>query len=570
MELGTALLLAKMPNWYQELSNRQEKILENLHTMMRHDALELYCPQTSKFLDILGIYPPLSVLQITSCLDTSDYRPIQFLKYVAELLGRRQGDKLPGKEYSANERLVYTAICQLLYPDLIRKLDFLLPNHKKEIREKPENLRYMTLPPKKITASPYLNVPELLLKKKQLAIQHNKMVKEKRKPYLQLLTKVSYKQDIINEIINNEIVCDEKLKYLYQRGIHEFDILRNKFHALEDKRKELELKLYPDKKFIAKNLKYETFEMLRQSKMKKKKVVLKSDSDLTNSSLSIISSRSVSIDGSSMDIIHSDSSLAVNPVVVKHNFYKNRKYQNKMNIYSAEVTTNETGSRVFENGRKDNSSEAPRDLGSPVQKSAIIEAEVSDDSGFILRSEMDASWSSKSDIISQDRSAMFEFMSDGEFQRELVFMKPKYQLEAALKYLSYKNKNLSLIPFLKYLPKLKIWYEKRQWSFKKQSQTPFKKLDEFHFEKRLQSIKQTKFKLPQIRETIVDKKILYADIENCKAAFTRELKLKQIDLSRELFTLYNVECLQREYEIRKFKRTFFSIFPNREKDILIK
>ncbi|XP_026679789.1 uncharacterized protein LOC103509699 [Diaphorina citri] len=135
----------------------------------------------------------LSVVKITHCLERSHYRPIIFLKYTAQLLSLRPKDKLPGNQYSANERLIYSSICHLLYPDLISKLDALLPSLRKH-HAKLENLQYIKLGSDTQEANPYLAVPEILQRKRRIVYEHNKSVKEKRKQYVQLLRNINYKQ----------------------------------------------------------------------------------------------------------------------------------------------------------------------------------------------------------------------------------------------------------------------------------------------------------------------------------------------------------------------------------------
>ncbi|XP_008472539.2 uncharacterized protein LOC103509689 [Diaphorina citri] len=161
-----------------------------------------------------------------------------------------------------------------------------------------------------------------------------------------------------------------------------------------------------------------------------------------------------------------------------------------------------------------------------------------------------------------------EDLDDATFSRELLFLNPKQRLQAAIKYLTLKDAKLATLPSLKDLPKLKIWYQRRMTPTEDKTGS-FERPDEYELLKRLERIRNTQFTLPTITRGTVDRRALCTTLESIKAAFTREMKLKQIDLSRELFTLYNVHRLPHASDVTKFKRIFFAMFPNREKDILI-
>lgn len=601
MEVDIIVLLAQMPDWYQELSNEQVYLLENLHTYLRQDALELYCPQTSRFLDNLGIFPPLSVLIISTSLQKSKYRALKFLEYVAKDLSHRGSDKLTGHEYSANERLVYSSICHLLYPDLINKLDDLLPTNQRRFPETAADFQYITLSPKPDTSSPYLSVPEILQRNKLIAIEHNKRVREKRKPLLKLLTIVTYKQDIINEIINNEIVCDRKLKYQYGKGKKQFSILKKKFYELEEERKDLETKLYPKYTFIKKTLNYEMFELLEESKMKK----LNKNNDeafenesfissLTGSSISSMSNIGLEMDasGTSLMFINSQTSLAVFPITRKTEYFT-KSIKNATVVLNAEnnnipvanikkisdVFTKSKGDAESESLKREENIEPDSDVRSsdetnvdPTESHSYSEEESSPRIGKNC-SDPDLCENSSESSASVDRSGSSDLLfdvSEPEFRRKLLRLKPKLQLEAAIRYLTYRNEYLELLPSLKDLPKLKVWYEMRTKQPVERSKLHFRIPDADDFEERLKGIKTFQIHLPKIRRAKVDRKALCEEIERTKALFSRQLKLRQIELSRELFTLYNVECLRHDLDRKKFKRLFFAMFPNREKDVLIK
>ncbi|KAL1452968.1 hypothetical protein WDU94_007150 [Cyamophila willieti] len=175
------LVRTQIPTWYTDLSNQQEDIVNNLHSYLRQDALEINSPQTCKFLDDLGIHPPLSVVQITSCLERAHYRPAMFQS------------------------------------------------------------------------------------KRRIIIQHNKQVRQRREQYMDKLKRVNYKQDIISEIVNNELVTNKKLNYQYQKSILKFKILKEMYDTLESERQDLSLKLYPQLKYEPKQLTCKRFDWYKVS-----------------------------------------------------------------------------------------------------------------------------------------------------------------------------------------------------------------------------------------------------------------------------------------------------------------
>ncbi|KAI5746059.1 hypothetical protein M8J76_016841 [Diaphorina citri] len=566
-ELNSVVLLARMPNWYQELSNEQEHYVENLHNYLRTDALEVNSPQTAKFLDNLGIYPPLSVVKITHCLERSHYRPIMFLKYTAQLLSLRPKDNL------------------------------------RKHHAKLENLQYIKLGSDTQETNPYLAVPEILQRKRRIVYEHNKSVKEKRKQYVQLLRNINYKQDIITEMVKHELVCDANLKYQYQKGKQKFDILKRKFKTLEMDRKDIEVKLYPQETFTPRDLPYDTFEALAESKCKDKKKRSsrqlaetspkppEREQDFPSAENSIISSSLYSSGGALTQYVNKPrpgSAINYNKLFNKTNMEPRvDSAQEKIDTEDAEENADQMGpevtvfnvesvvnavrpgggSRTFDGTDDGQAEQASRgeETGEPSRQQTMswTTHQTDDDSDDELVSQQDNGGVIQEGTSNRKQSSMKttslqvnEDLDDATFSRELLFLNPK------------QHAKLATLPSLKDLPKLKIWYQRRMTPTEDKTGS-FERPDEYELLKRLERIRNTQFTLPTITRGTVDRRALCTTLESIKAAFTREMKLKQIDLSRELFTLYNVHRLPHASDVTKFKRIFFAMFPNREKDILI-
>ncbi|KAL1452969.1 hypothetical protein WDU94_007150 [Cyamophila willieti] len=101
--------------------------------------------------------------------------------------------------------------------------------------------------------------------KRRIIIQHNKQVRQRREQYMDKLKRVNYKQDIISEIVNNELVTNKKLNYQYQKSILKFKILKEMYDTLESERQDLSLKLYPQLKYEPKQLTCKRFDWYKVS-----------------------------------------------------------------------------------------------------------------------------------------------------------------------------------------------------------------------------------------------------------------------------------------------------------------
>lgn len=704
------ILHCRLPNWYTDLNNEQERIVSNLRHYLREDALEINNPLTAKFLDTLGVHPPLTGVQIASCLEEASYRPVLFLKHTAQLLARRHSDRLRDNPFSANERLILSSISYLIFPDVVNRLTDLLPAHRKRILEQPENLMYIRLPPKPETKSPYKAVPQNLLRERAIIAEHNRKVREKRRHYVSLWRQICYKQDLINEMINNELVTNRKLQYQYKQGIQKFAILKKMFYRLESERRELEMKLYPHDEFVPRDLKYATHAELVAAKAPKKRVkplspgafsddayyvedggdkfgsalsgisiwTLGGDENMmshTGSSASIGSfgsDKSLHIgsdtslfaygkmDGSSISLLgfgntntsdksgllsgmldnnsdgneKSDSPKASEETTVaivsnmnrtkQHTGAKKQVFQtalvesNRKNVFmvdNVKRTNRQANATVLKNGRNDNGEAFAKNKegkmdGNSKSRGETTNALTKEDDSMDAYSTRDENGSkstedfslarlsitdptsllSKESVpspitsghpVSENRSSFesesaelecsvphpFEGMTDSMFAAELFTTAVDQRLEIAVNYLASRHEYMSLLPSLDQVPQLAMWYAR--YTPGRVAVAPFRLPGRDEFEHLLQRIRQTEIRLPKVKQRRVDAKELYDKLTHVKAKFTRKLKLKQIDLSRELFARYNVYSLS-DADVAKFKRTFFAIFPNREKDILVK
>ncbi|XP_008186844.1 uncharacterized protein LOC100570313 isoform X2 [Acyrthosiphon pisum] len=179
------------PTWYQELSDQQISVLDNLFHNMKEDFDLATSKSTRRALKALGVRTFIPHTVAVDALVKTELYVVDFLQIIKDYVIQKNNEKMSDqtisgnikKDYLPEERILMSSILHIAYPCFIKRLNYFL---KEAVPEK--NLEYMKLPKstrstKKYT-SPYLEpLPQPhhpWIKVKEVNF-HNKNVRQQRR-----------------------------------------------------------------------------------------------------------------------------------------------------------------------------------------------------------------------------------------------------------------------------------------------------------------------------------------------------------------------------------------------------
>ncbi|XP_060846424.1 uncharacterized protein LOC132926100 [Rhopalosiphum padi] len=156
------------PQWFQELSEQQISILDNLFNLMKEDFDLATAKSTRRALKALGVCTFIPHTVAMDALLKTELYLVDFLQIIKDYVIQKNNEKFCNrtisaekkKDYLLEERILMSSILHIAYPCFIKRLEYFLKNAMPE-----KNLKYMKLPKStKLTkkyASPYLEpLPE--------------------------------------------------------------------------------------------------------------------------------------------------------------------------------------------------------------------------------------------------------------------------------------------------------------------------------------------------------------------------------------------------------------------------
>ncbi|XP_053671008.1 uncharacterized protein LOC128721294 [Anopheles nili] len=154
------------PLWFQELTDKQCTLCDQLLDAIIDDTDERTFHRTQEILKNLGVYPSCPRRVLRTALILCNRNDISFVWILLELhFIRRPAKEVAGREkdYSINERLLLSAIAHLDMMTTLRGLEKVLPPKKKSLDLKPEDRTNRPKTLSKCPKSPYMNRQKVLV-----------------------------------------------------------------------------------------------------------------------------------------------------------------------------------------------------------------------------------------------------------------------------------------------------------------------------------------------------------------------------------------------------------------------